>query len=172
MESRCRQIRMEVMEQKYANNPAFHRAKESLEELTREVMADFDKEQIVLGCYGKHLDQLTDTLNFLTMERIREQYAKLKSDVFSTSMAFFSSFSEQLVQFEKEAKARLRGLPREMKTQLLGYIRDWWIENAYPTLQTFVDKLDNVAKLLRVEHYSVSLNFGLIGVEFEFKTSI
>lgn len=172
MDSRCRQLRIEVMEQKYGNNPTFSRTRNSLEQLSQETIADLENEQMVLGCYGRHLEQLNETLSLLTIDKIKEQYSKLKSDIFTTSMAFFSSFSDQLMQFEKRVNTRLRGLPTEMKTQFLGYMRDLWLEKAYPILRTFVDKLDNVAKLLKVEHYLISFNFGLIGIEFEFKTSL
>jgi len=63
----------------------------------------------------------------------------------------------------------LRGLPTDMKRNLLNYVRDWWVEKAYPMLQKFIDKIDGAAKLLGVDSYSVSLSFELIGGEFTFK---
>ena len=126
-------------------------------------------EKEIMGCYGEHLDQLHRVLDTLTTDQIRERYAQLKSDLFSTSMAFFSSVSEHLTQYLRRVRARLRGLPTDMKRYLLNYMRDWWIEKAYPMLRKFIDRIDGVAKLLGVDSYSISLSFALIGVEFTFK---
>jgi hypothetical protein len=44
-------------------------------------------------------------------------------------------------------------------------------EKIYATLQSFVDKIDKVAKLLKVDSYSVELNLTFISVGFTFKPS-
>ena len=56
-----------------------------------------------------------------------------------------------------------------MKRHLLNYMQDLWIEKVYPILQTLIDKIDNVAKQLGVDSYSVSLNYAFIEVSFSFK---
>ena len=48
-------------------------------------------------------------------------------------------------------------------------MQDLWIEKVYPIIQAFVNKLDNVARQLGVDSYSVSLNYAFIGVSFSFK---
>lgn len=126
-------------------------------------------EEELMGCYREHLDKLSYFLSKSTVNQISEKYADLKSDFFSTSMAFFSSISEQLTQYLTRVRMRLRGLPADMKASLLGYMRDLWIEKIYPRLQGFIDKLDKVAKLLGVDTYSVSLDYAFISVSFTFK---
>lgn len=160
---------MKLIERRFGDHPGFRRAKASLDQLSPEVEDELRVEKEVMGCYGEHLDKLYDILNTLTTEQIRERYAQLKSDLFSTSMAFFSSVSEQLTQFLRRVRARLRGLPTNMKRHLLNYMRDWWIEKVYPMLQEFIDKIDEVAKLLGVDSYSISLNYAFISVGFTFK---
>ncbi len=169
LESSCRYVRMELMEYRYGDNPGFRRARASLDQLSPEVEEELRTEKEVMGCYGEHLDRLSSVLNRLTTDQIGEQYAQLKSDLFSTSMAFFSSVSEQLTQFLRRVRVRLRGLPTDMKRHLLNYMRDWWIEKIYPMLQGFVDKLDDLAKRLAVDSFSVSLNYAFISVGFTFK---
>jgi len=160
---------MESMEQRYGDHPGFRRAKASLDQLSYEAEKELKIEKDVMGCYGEHLDSLHRVLNTLTDEQISERYAELKSNLFSTSMSFFSSVSEQLTLFLRRATAQLRGLPTDMKRHLLNYMRDWWIEKIYPMLQKFIDKIDDVAKLLGVDSYSVSLNYAFISVGFTFK---
>jgi hypothetical protein len=126
-------------------------------------------ERLITNCYSKHLDRLHDVLNTLTTDQITERYAQLKSDLFSTSMAFFSSISEQLGQYLRRVKAQLRALPANMKRHLLSYMQDLWIEKVYPIIQAFVSKLDDVARQLGVDSYSVSLNYAFIEVSFSFK---
>jgi len=171
LDSPCRHVRMEAIETRYKDHPRFWRARESLERLSIEVEEELQTEQRVMDCYGDHLNQLHDSLLLLSEKQIRERYSQLKSDIFSTSMAFFSSISEQLSRFERRVKSRLRDLPADLKTQLLNYMRDWWIQRAYPMLQEFIDKLDRVAKLLGVESYQISLNYPFISVSFTFKSS-
>lgn len=169
LESACRRLRMEVMEQRFGDHPDFHRARFSLDQLSHEMDEELSEERRVIGCYSEHLDKLYKALSRLTTDEINERYAQLKSDLFSTSMAFFSSVSEQFKQYLRRAKARLRGLPTNMKRHLLNYMQELWIEKLYPMLQTFVDKIDNVAKQLGVDSYSVSLNYAFIEVSFSFK---
>jgi len=160
---------MELMEHRYGDYPGFRRARSSLDRLSPEVEKELKTEKEMMGCYGEHLHGLSSVLNTLTTDEISERYAQLKSDLFSTSMAFFSSVSEQLTQFLRRVRARLRGLPTDMKRHLLNYMRDWWIEKIYPMLQGFVDKIDDVATRLGVDSYSVSLDYAFISVGFTFK---
>ena len=160
---------MEIMEHRYGDYPGFRRARASLDRLSPEVEKELKIEKEVMSCYGEHLYRLSSVLNTLTADQISERYAQLKSDLFSSSMAFFSSVSEQLTQFLRRVRIRLRGLPTDMKRHLLNYMRDWWIEKIYPMLQGFVDKIDDVAKRLGVDSYSVSLDYAFISVGFTFK---
>jgi uncharacterized protein YPO0396 len=160
---------MEFIERRYGNHPDFRRVKDSLDRLSRQVEEELNIEKDVLGCYGEYLDKLHNLLNTMTADQISERYAELKSDLFSTSMAFFSSISEQLTQFSRRVSMRLRRLPTDMKRYLLNYMRDWFIGKVYPMLQSFIDKVDYVAKQLGVDSYSVSLNYAFISVGFTFK---
>ena len=108
LESRCRHIRMELMEYRYGDHPGFRRARASLDRLSPEVENELKTEKEIMGCYGEHLHRLSSVLNTLTTDQISERYAQLKSDLFSTSMAFFSSISEQLTQFLRRVRFRLR----------------------------------------------------------------
>jgi hypothetical protein len=163
---------MELIKSRYGDHPDFDRIIESLNRLFRQNEEELQIEKKVLSCYGEHLDKVCAVLNTLTTEQIAERYAELKSDLLSTSMAFFSSISEQLTQFLKRVQMRLRGLSADMKVHLLNYMRDWWIEKIYPVIQSFIDKIDAVAKLLGVDSYSVSLNYAFITVEFTFKSTL
>lgn len=169
LESRCRHERMKLMERRFGDNDKFRRVMTSLNQLSDRVAEELSGEEEVTWCYGENLDRLGRALSNLTIGQIGERYSQLKSQLFSTSMAFFSSLSEQLTQYLKRVKARLQGLPTDAKRHLLNYMRDWWIEKAYPTIQAFVDKMDHVARLLRVDSYSVSLDISFISVSFTFK---
>lgn len=169
MESPCRHVRRELIQSRFGEDPVIRRVTDSLDQLSDKVDEELSVEKEIAGCYGEHLDRLGNMLNRLTIGQISEKYSKLKSDLFSTSMAFFSSVSEQLTQYLRRVKARLRGLPTDVKRHLLNYMRDLWIEKAYPMIQAFVDKMDTVAKLLRVDSYSVSLDIAFISVGFTFK---
>jgi hypothetical protein len=160
---------MEFMEHRYREHPGFSRAKASLEQLSGQVEEELSVEKEIMGCYAEHLDRLNRVLNIMTADQIAMKYAEFKSDLFSTSMAFFSSISELLTQFLRRVRVILRGLPTDMKRYLLNDRLDWWIEKVYPMIQNFIDKLDNVAKRLEVDNYSVSLNFTFISVGFTFK---
>ena len=171
MESPCRNLRMKTMKRRYGEDPLFQRALEHVYSLSEELGEETVLERDLIGCYGQNLDRLDSMLKRTPPEQIGEKYAELKAELFSTSMAFFSSLSEQLTQFMKRASQKLRGISSEMKTSLLNYVRDLWIEKIYPTLQLFVDKIDKVAKLLKVDSYSVELNLTFISVGFTFKPS-
>jgi hypothetical protein len=163
---------MELIKSRYGDHPDFDRILESLDMLSHQTEEELQAEKKILSCYGEHLDKVCAVLNTLTTEQIAERYAELKSDLFSTSMAFFSSISEQLTRFLKRVKMRLRGLSADIKVHLLNYMRDWWIEKIYPVIQYFIDKIDAVAKLLGVDSYSVSLNYAFITVGFTFKSTL
>jgi len=140
-----------------------------LHQLYDEAGSELESGKPLIDCYGQQLDRLSDVLSKFPSEKIDERYAELKSYFFSTTMAFFSSFSEQMTQFLRKAKMRLRNLPTQMKDSLVTLVRDFWIEKAYPLLQSFIDKIDSVAKKLKVDTYSVSLNLAFINVSFAFK---
>lgn len=169
LETRCRRERVELMERRYRNDEKFHHVMTSLNRLTEEVAEEIRDEEEVTRCYSEHLDWIGARLSDLTISQISEKYSELKSELFSTSMAFFSSLSDHLKQYLKRVKARLQGLQPDAKRHLLNYMRDWWIEKAYPMIQAFVDKMDRVAKRLRVDSYSVSLDIAFISVSFTFK---
>ena len=169
MESRCRESRIRSLENQYGDDPRFRKAMQIVNRLYEEARSELESEKPLMDCYGQRLDLLGDVLNRFTGERIESNYAELKSDFFSTSMAFFSSFSEQMTQFLRKAKMSLRHLPTHMKTSLVNLLRDFWIEKAYPLLQSFVDKIDSVAKKLKVDSYSVSMDIAFINVSFAFK---
>jgi len=160
---------MEMMESRYGDDSRFRRVRASLDSFSQEFESELGLEKELIGCYGEHLDNLHSFLNKATVDQISERYARFKSDFFSTSMAFFSSLSEQLAQYMKRVSMRLRRLPADMKASLLNYMRDLWIEKIYPMLQGFMDKIDKVAKLLKVDSYSVSLDYAFISVSFTFK---
>jgi RNAse (barnase) inhibitor barstar len=169
LESRCRESRLRSLENKYGNDPRFKKAMQIVYRLYDEASSELEYEKPLMDCYGQRLDMLRDILSKATSERVELEYARLKSDLFSTSMAFFSSFSEQMTQFLRKAKMSLRNLPTQMKTSLVNLLRDFWIEQAYPLLQKFVDKLDVLAKKLKVDSYSVSMDIAFINVSFAFK---
>lgn len=169
LETRCRYERMRLMERRFGDDVKFRRVMASLNQLSDEVAEDLSSEEEITRCYGKHLDRLGSKLNKLTIDQISERYSEMKSELFSTSMAFFSSLSDQFTQYLKRVKARLRGLPADAKRHLLNYMRDFWIEQAYPMIQAFVDRMDSVAKLLRVDSYSISLDIAFISIGFAFK---
>lgn len=171
MESPCKALRMETIKRRFGKDPRFRRALDYIYGLSQELEEETVMEREMIGCYGQSLDRLGSLLRKIPTEQIGEKYAELKAELFSTSMAFFSSLSEQLTQYMKKASLKLRGLPSEMKVSLLNYVRDLWIEKIYPTLQSFVDKIDKVAKLLKVDSYSVELNWSFISVGFTFKPS-
>jgi len=160
---------MQMMERRYGDDPGFRRARTSLDSFYQDYQRELGFEKELIGCYGEHLDNIQMSLSRTTESSINERYAEFKSDFFSTSMAFFSSISDQLTQYMKGVGMRLRRLPAEMKTSLLNYMRDLWIERIYPTLQSFIDKIDKVAKALKVDTYSVSLEYAFISVSFSFK---
>jgi hypothetical protein len=171
LESPCSALRMETMKRRYGGDPRFHRALNYIAVSSEELEKETRVERGLIGCYGENLDRIDSLLRKMPAEQIGEKYADLKAELFTTSMAFFSSLSEQLTQLMKKMSLKLRGLPSEMKTSVLNYMRDLWIEKIYPSLQSFVDKIDGVAKLLKVDSYSVELNFAFINIGFTFKPS-
>lgn len=156
------------MKRRYGGDPRFNRALDRIHTLSKELVEEIAIERDLISCYGQNLDRLNSLLRKIPTEQIGEKYAEFKAELVSTSMAFFSSLSEQLTQHIKKASLKLRGLPSEIKTSLLNWMRDLWIEKIYPTLQSFVDKIDKVAKLLKVDSYSVELNLAFISVGFTF----
>jgi len=162
---------METMKRRYGDDPRFRRALDCVYGSSEEIEEETRVERDLIGCYGENLDRIGSLLRKIPAEQIGEKYADLKAELFSTTMAFFSSLSEQLTQLMKKMSLKLRGLPSEMKTSLMNYMRDLWIEKIYPSLQSFVDKIDRVAKLLKVDSYSVELNLAFINVGFTFKPS-
>lgn len=169
LESPCRRLRREFLEQRFGDHPDFIRVRNSLDELDNEIAKESEVEQHVMGCYSEHLSKLNIVINRLSTDQIKERYADFKSELFSTSMMFFSSLSEQMKQYLGRVETRLRGLPTNMKRQFLNYMQDSWVEKMYPMLQRFIDMIDKVARRLGVDSYSVSLNYAFMEVGFSFK---
>jgi hypothetical protein len=171
LESKCRALKIEDMQRRFGDDPHFPHALDLLKMTLNELDERAQSNGKLLSCYGENLDRIRDLITKTSTEQIGARYAAFKAQLFTNSMAFFSSLSEQMTQVLKRFASRMRGYSSEMKTSFVNFMRDTLTEKIYPILQSFVDKIDSVAKLLKVDTYSVGLNLSFINVGFTFKPS-
>lgn len=148
------------------------RAEDEYKHVSEEIESRFQKERIIFDCHSHRLMSLDDSISLLSEQELASKRGSLRSEVFIANLQFFSSVADFLDSAIERGKAGFRPLKKvskRLKLLFTSALREKILTLLQDTINKFLGLLDDIAKKLHVDSYSIGISAAFIQLGLTFK---